>query len=180
MHTTPSIYIKEVKSHSHRSCCVINGRSNPFHIEGLAESIEDGEEPLVFQKGKQDTIVILGSNSITGGRGTGSGGGGGGDEPTNLEPEPSDSKREEEDEEEEEMADTNLEWMTQGPLALHAVLHKMPRRAERMNFKFNPDNMVKVEDHLDNLYLQLQTLEVCYDDVACRLFPYILDGHTIS
>jgi len=33
------------------------------------------------------------------------------------------------------------------------ILYKMPKWAERMNIKFNPDSMVKVEDHLDNFYL---------------------------
>lgn len=74
-------------------------------------------------------------------------------------PEPSYSEREEEDEE-EDMVDPNLEWMTQGPFALLTILHKMPKRAKRMNIKFKPDNTVKVEDHLDNFYQQLQTLEV--------------------
>lgn len=45
-----------------------------------------------------------------------------------------------------------------------------------MNIKFNPESTVKAEDHLDNFYLQLQTLEVWYHDVACRLFPCTLDG----
>jgi len=45
-----------------------------------------------------------------------------------------------------------------------------------MNIKFNPNNTVKAEDHLDNLYLQLQTLKVRYDDIEFRLFPCTLDG----
>lgn len=45
-----------------------------------------------------------------------------------------------------------------------------------MNIKFDPDSMVKAEDHLDKFYLQLQNLEVCYDDVACILFACTLDG----
>jgi len=49
-----------------------------------------------------------------------------------------------------------------------------------MNVKFNPDIMVKVEDHLDNFYLHLQTLEVLYDDVACRLLPCTLVGHAVA
>jgi len=65
-------------------------------------------------------------------------------------------------------------------LALLAVLHKMLKRVERMNIKFNSDSTVKAKDHLDNFYLQLQTLEVCYDDVACRLFPCTLDGHAAT
>lgn len=45
-------------------------------------------------------------------------------------PKPSDSKgkeEDEEDEEDEEMADLNLEWMTQGQLALPVVLHQIPK-----------------------------------------------------
>jgi len=60
-----------------------------------------------------------------------------------------------EDEEEEEMANPNLEWMTQAPLALVAILYKMLKQVERMNIKFNSHNTVKVEDHLDKFYLQL-------------------------
>lgn len=51
------------------------------------------------------------------------------------------------------MANPNLEWMTQGPLALPIFLHKMSKQKERMNIKFNPNSMVKAEDHLDNFYL---------------------------
>ena len=32
-------------------------------LEGLAKAIEEGEEPLVFWQGEQDTLVILGSDS---------------------------------------------------------------------------------------------------------------------
>lgn len=106
--------------------------------------------------------------------------GGGGDEPTDSKQEPSDFEEEEEDEEEEEMDDQNLEWMTQGPLTLLGALYKIPKQVERMSINFNLDNIVKVEDHLDNLYLQLQTLEVWYNDVACRLFPCTLDGHAAA
>ena len=53
------------------------------------------------------------------------------------------------------MADQNLEWMTQGPLALPVSLQNMPKRVEKMNIKFNPNNTVKVEDHLDNFYMKL-------------------------
>jgi len=119
----------------------------------LEESIEVGEEPPIFFEDKQGTLVILGSNFGIGGRGEGSERGGGRDELTDSNPEPTDSEGEEEDEEEEEMADPNLEWMTQGPLALPVVLHKMPKRGERMKIKFNPNNAVKAEDHLDNFYL---------------------------
>ena len=145
-------------------------------LEGLEEFIEDSEEAPIFFEDTEGTLVVLGSNAYIEGRGEGSRGSEGRDEPTDSDPEPLDSEGEEEDEEDKEMANLNLEWMTQGPLALPAVLHKITKQGERMNIKFKPDNAVKAEDHLDNFYLQLQTLEVCYDDVACRLFPCTLDN----
>jgi len=90
--------------------------------------------------------VVLGSNSDIGGRGGGSRGNGGRCEPKDSNPEPSDfevEEEEKEDEEDEEMADPNLEWMTQGPLALPTILHKMSKQVKRMNIKFNPDSVVK-------------------------------------
>lgn len=78
------------------------------------------------------------------------------------------------------MVDQNMEWMTQEPLALRGVLYKIPKWVERMNIKFNLDNTMKAKDHLDNFYLQLQTLEVQYEDVACILFPCTLDDNVAA
>lgn len=66
--------------------------------------------------------------------------------------------------------------MTQGPLALPSVLHKMPRHTEKLLTKYDPHKKAKVEYHLDTFYLHLQALEVRYNDVECRLFPCTLDG----
>lgn len=103
-------------------------------------------------------------------------GDGAGEEPTDSEVEPLDSEEEEEDKEEDNMADQNLEWMAWGPLALPDILHKLLRHTEKLLTKYDPDRAVKTEDHLNMFYLHLQTLEVCYDDVSCRLFPCTLDG----
>jgi len=97
--------------------------------------------------------VILGPDSNSKGKGEGSGGVGGGDEPMESKPEPSESKREEDNEEEEGMDDPNLEWMTEGPLALLVVLHNTPMRLDRMDLKFDPNTTVKKEYHLDKFYL---------------------------
>ena len=72
-----------------------------------------------------------------------------------------------------------MDWMTQGPLELSGVLHKMLRHVEKLLTKYDPDKIVKVEDHLDNFYLHMKTLDVCYADVACRLFPCTLDGRDV-
>lgn len=97
---------------------------------------------------------LLGSGSI-GGEGIGGGGGRGGDEPTDSYIEPLDLEEEEEDEEEYNMVDQNLEWITQGPLALLGVLHKISRHKEKLLTKYDLDKEVKAEDHLYMFYLHL-------------------------
>ena len=77
------------------------------------------------------------------------------------------------------MPDQNMEWMTQYPLALHGTLHKIPRHVEKLLMKYDPDRAMKEGEHLDTFYLHLQTLEVRYDDVACRVFPCTLDGRVV-
>ena len=51
-------------------------------LEGLAEAVENKEEPIVFQQEERDTLMILGSDFCTRGGGEGNGGGGGRYEPT--------------------------------------------------------------------------------------------------
>lgn len=64
-------------------------------------------------------------------------------------------------------------------MALHGALHKMPRHVENLLMKYGPDRAVKAEDHLDPFYLHVQTLNVCYKDVECRLFPCTLNGRAV-
>lgn len=69
-----------------------------------------------------------------------------------------------------------MEWMTQGPLEPLGVLNKVSRHVEKRLTKYDLGKTVKIEDHLDTFDLHLQTLEVCYDNIACTLFPCTLDG----
>ena len=77
------------------------------------------------------------------------------------------------------MAGQNIEWMIQVPLELHDSLCKMPMNVEKLLMKYDLDGEVKEEYHLDTFYLHLHTLEVCYDDIACRFFPCRLDGRAV-
>lgn len=64
------------------------------------------------------------------------------------------------------MVDQNMDWMTQGPLVLPGVMHKMLRHAGKLLTNYDLEKIVKVEDRFDNFYLHLQKLDVCYGDVA--------------
>lgn len=133
-------------------------------LEELVDSVEKQEEPPLFHGGDEENI-LLSDTTFSGTSGE-----------EEEEEETSNSDKEEEDSEEEDMVDQNMDWMTQGLLALSGVLHKMPRHSEKILKKYDHNKRVKVEYHLDKFYLHLQTLEVRYDDVACRIFPCTLDG----
>ena len=49
-----------------------------------------------------------------------------------------------------------------------------------MLIKYEPNKVIKEEDNLDNFYLHLQKIEVHYDEVAYRLFPFTIDGRSIA
>lgn len=42
--------------------------------------------------------------------------------------------------------------------------------------KYDPSKIVKAEDHLDKLYLDMKIVEVHCDGVALGRFPFTLDG----
>ena len=77
------------------------------------------------------------------------------------------------------MCDQDLDWMTQGLLALLGMLQNMPKHSEKLLMNYDPEKILKDEDHFDNFYLHLQTLEVCHDDVACIILPCSLDGREV-
>jgi hypothetical protein len=67
-------------------------------------------------------------------------------------------------------------WMSQGALNLPGPMHEFPKHPERLLPKFDPDKACSPEDHVKNLFLATRLLDVCYEDVVCRLFPYTFEN----
>ena len=59
-------------------------------------------------------------------------------------------------------------------------MHHLPKYLEKFLIEYDPNKKAKVEDHIDEFYLYLRMLEVCFDDVSCRIVPYALEGRTSS
>ena len=66
------------------------------------------------------------------------------------------------------------------PLNLAAPLHDLPKHPERVLPKFDPRKGVSAEYHLKSFYLALNLLNVEYEDVVCRIFPYTFEPKASS
>ena len=55
-------------------------------------------------------------------------------------------------------------------------LHQLPAHPKKWLPKFNPDNGLLVEEHINNFMLSINLNEVVEEDAVVRLFPYTLQG----
>ena len=63
-------------------------------------------------------------------------------------------------------------WRERTPLNLAAPLYNLPKHPERVLPKFDPRKGVSAEDHLKSFYLDLNILNVQYEEFVCIIFPY--------
>ena len=60
-------------------------------------------------------------------------------------------------------------------------MHDLPQAFEKMLPKFDPNEKMLVDDHLQSFYLAIEGLRAGeYEDVVCRLFPHTLKGAAVS
>ena len=68
-------------------------------------------------------------------------------------------------------------WRARSPLNLTPPLHNLPQAFDKRLPKFDPEERIAVDDHLQSFYLALEGLRAGeYEDVVCRLFPHTLKG----
>ena len=66
-------------------------------------------------------------------------------------------------------------WRARSSLNLTPPLHAMPQNFDKALPKFEPNEGILVDDHLQSFYLDLEGLqEAEQEDVVCRLFPHNL------
>ena len=72
-------------------------------------------------------------------------------------------------------------WKARSPLNLTPPLHNLPQAFEKLLPKFDPDEKIDMDDHLQSFYLAIEGLRAGeYEDVVCRLFPHTLKGAAAS
>ena len=67
------------------------------------------------------------------------------------------------------------------PLNLTPPLHDMPHNFDQSLPKFEPNEGIFVDDHLQSFYLALEGLQVAdHEDIVYILFPHTLKGKAAS
>ena len=72
-------------------------------------------------------------------------------------------------------------WRARSPLNFTPPLHNLPQAFDKLLPKFDPEERIVVEDHLQSFYLALEGIRAGeHEDVVCRLFPHTLKGAAAS
>ena len=72
-------------------------------------------------------------------------------------------------------------WRARSPLNLTPPLHDLPQSFEKLLPKFDPNEKILVDDHLQSFYLEIEGLRAGeHEDVVCRLFPHTVKGAAAS
>ena len=72
-------------------------------------------------------------------------------------------------------------WKARSPLNLTPLLHDLPQAFEKLLPKFDPNEKVVLDDHLQSLYLEIEGLRAGeHEDVVSRIFPHTLKGAVAS
>ena len=71
-------------------------------------------------------------------------------------------------------------WRDRSLLNLTPPLHDMPMNFDQSFPKFEPNEGIFVDDHLQSFYLDLEGLQVEHEDVVYRLFPRTLKFKAVS
>lgn len=65
-------------------------------------------------------------------------------------------------------------WTNPGAVRIARPLHQFPACPEKWLPKFNPDNGLLAEEHINNFMLSINLNDVVEEDAVVRLFPYTL------
>ena len=67
-------------------------------------------------------------------------------------------------------------WLAQNAVAVPGQQHPLPKNAERVLPKFNPEQGDTADNLIHYFFLVVRMLGVADEDIVCRLFPFTLIG----
>lgn len=69
-------------------------------------------------------------------------------------------------------------WLTQDVVAIPGQQHPLPKNAEKVLPKFDPERGDTAENHINSFFLAVCMLGVADEDIVYRLFPFTPTGAT--
>ena len=67
-------------------------------------------------------------------------------------------------------------WESNTALNLHGPLHELPRNKVAFLPNFNDEGNITALEHIRKYESALHLLDITYEDVVCRLFPFTFEG----
>ena len=67
-------------------------------------------------------------------------------------------------------------WESNTELNLHGPLHELPRKEVAFLPKFDGEGNITTLEHIRKYESILRLLDITYEDVVCRLFPFTFKG----
>ena len=74
----------------------------------------------------------------------------------------------------------NQPWLDINALAIPGPQNPLPKYTEKLFPKFDPDDDILPENHIDKFMLDMNIMNVEHEDVACMLFFFTLKGKASS
>ena len=65
-------------------------------------------------------------------------------------------------------------WLTINALSIPGPQNPLPKHPEKLLPKFDPDNDILLEDHINKFMIALKLMNVQHEYVVCRLFFFTL------
>ena len=72
--------------------------------------------------------------------------------------------------------EANQPWINVYSIVIPNAQHQVPKHLEKRLPKFDPDNDVLPEDHINKFMISLRLMNVEHEDFVCRLFLYAFQG----
>ena len=71
-------------------------------------------------------------------------------------------------------------WESNTALNLHGPLHELPRKVVAFLPKFDGEGNITALEHIRKYESVLCLLDITYEDVVCRLFPFTFEGKVLD
>ena len=70
--------------------------------------------------------------------------------------------------------EANPWWLTINALSIPGPQNPLPKHPKELLYKFDPDDDILLENHINKFMISMNIMNVQHEDVACKLFYFTL------